>query len=438
MSEREPLYKWWGTNHLTDPTWGDNGKGKVIDLLAQQADMVIRINGGPNAGHTVKNSSGEFALHTIPSGIFNPEAICVIADTVVVNPFSLKGEIDNLRSAGIEINSKNLLISRAAHLIMPWHRRRDGLREVSRGGEKIGTTGQGIGPTYADRTERVGLRVGDLLRSNFVEIFDRELAWQEKLTALMSGDQNVVNYDRDKILGDLKEAREVLAPMVSEVLPVIWDYHDANKNILGEAGQGVLLDIDRGGYPYVTSSHPGIAGFNLATGIPPREVNRVIGVTKAYATRVGEGPLPTELLNEVGDMIRTKGREYGATTGRPRRCGWLDLTALRYGVRVGGIDSLALTKIDIFDEFPEVSICVGYEVDGRRYQTLPTADNEFIANAKPILITLPGWNKETSSCRSFSDLPINARNFVRRVEEYVGVPIELVSVGPERESSIYR
>ena len=437
MIER-PLAQWSGTNFVTDATWGDNGKGKIVDLMAQRADMVIRINGGPNAGHTVVNPQGEFALHLMPSGIFNPEAICVLSDTVVINPFTLTEEIKAVRQAGIEVNNKNLLISKNAHLIMPWQKRRDGLREVARGGKRIGTTGQGIGPTYSDRTERVGLRVGDLLAPEFQERFDQELVWQEKLTALMSGNNEVVHYDRDRILEELKEAREMIAPMITSVIPVIWEYHSSNKSILGEAGQGVLLDLDRGGYPYVTSSHPGIAGFNLATGIPPKEVARVIAVTKAYTTRVGEGPLPTELNNEVGEMIRSKGHERGVTTGRPRRCGWLDIPALKYGIRVGGVDSLALTKIDIFDGFPEVAICVGYEVGGKIYDTLPDAnDIEFMYQAKPILKILRGWDNDTTSSRLFSDLPENARKFVKEVEEAIGRPIELVSVGPDREASIY-
>lgn len=435
MLERS-LSEWCGTNFVMDPTWGDNGKGKIVDLMAQRAQMVVKTNGGPNAGHTVVNEHGEFALHLVPSGIFNPDAVCVLSDTVVINPTSLVAEIESVRKSGVEINSNNFLISMNAHLIMPWHRKRDGLREVARGEGKIGTTGQGVGPTYSDRTDRVGLRVRDLIEPGFEEKFDKELRWQEKLTALMSGSDSV-NYDREKILEELVTAREVIAPMVTEVLPVIWEYHDSGKNVLGEAGQGVLLDLDRGGYPYVTSSHPGIAGFNLATGISPREVDRVIAVTKAYSTRVGEGPLPTELLNEMGDKIREKGDEYGTTTARPRRCGWLDIPTLRYGVRVGGADSLALTKIDIFDEFSEVKICTGHEIDGVVYKTIPTADNHSMSRAKPIFETLPGWEKTTTGCRDFKDLPKNARRFVQRIQEIAGIPIELVSVGPEREASIY-
>ena len=434
MAER--LNEWEGTNFVTDPAWGDNGKGKVVDLMAQRAAMVVRVNGGPNAGHTVKNERGEFKFHLMPSGIFNPQAISVLADTVVVNPSILSKEITELRKAGIEVTENNLLISRNAHLIMPWHRRRDNLREVARGGEKIGTTGQGIGPTYADRTERVGLKVGHLLRSDFNEMFDRELAWQEKLARSMSN-SDTPQYDREQILRNLEEAREVIAPMITEVLPVIWEYHDAGKRVLGEAGQGVLLDLDRGGYPYVTSSHPGIAGFNLATGIPPREVERVIAVTKAYTTRVGEGPLPTEQDNEWGNQVRSLGNEYGATTGRPRRVGWLDLPTVNYGLRVGGATSLALTKIDVFDGLPEIKICVGHRVGNREYKRLPQADVEFMRTIEPVYETLSGWDSDTTEARSFEELPTNAQRFIETVQRHLEVPIEMVSVGPEREPSIY-
>jgi adenylosuccinate synthase len=433
--------------------------------MEQRADLIVRVNGGANAGHTVINEKGEFKLHLTPSGIFNPDAICVLSDTVAVNPLILVDEIATLKAAGVEISNKNLLVSQNAHLVMPWHRKRDNLREVARGFEKIGTTGQGIGSAYSDRTERVGLRVGDLLDPHFEKMFDRELQWQEKLARLMSGQDLLAHiamderftamtwdeiraaadkqaqeffYRRDEILADLYAACETLAPLISNVLPVIWQHHDSGKRILGEAGQGILLDLDRGSYPDVTSSHPGIAGFNLATGLSPHEVDRVIAVTKAYSTRVGEGPLPTELKNNIGDIIREKGHEYGATTGRPRRCGWLDIPAVKYGCRVGGVDSLALTKIDIFDEFSEIKMCIGYRVGNKEYAIAPTGDMAFMKSAVPIYETLPGWECETSGVRNFTDLPENAKKYIERVQELVGRPIELVSVGPEREASIYR
>jgi len=427
---------WKGTNFVTDPLWGDNGKGKIVDLMAQEADIVVRVNGGPNAGHTVRNKQGEFALHLVPSGIFNPSALCVLADTVVVNPTALVDEINSLKKAGVTIDAGNLLISKRAHLIMPWHIERDKLKEIARGGNKIGTTGKGIGPVYSDRANREGLLVGNLLSPDFEQKFDRELLWQEKLTSLMVG--NKIVYDKESILDDLNKAKDTIGPMITNVLPTIRHYHDSGMKVLGEAGQGFLLDLDRGGYPYVTSSHPGVQGFSLATGIAPKDVERVIGVTKVYTTRVGEGPLPTELLDEVGQEIRDKGKEYGATTGRPRRCGWLDIPALRYGTQSGGIDALVLTKLDVFDSFDKVAICVGYNVGGREYKLLPDADNEFMMSAKPILKILPGWNQDTSSCRSFGKLPENAKKFVKEVERLVNIPIQMVSVGPSREETIVR
>ena len=432
----ENLKYWEGTNFVTDPTWGDNGKGKVVDLMAQRAHMVIRTNGGANAGHTVKNNLGEFKFHLIPSGIFNPNAICILADTVVINPTTLTEEIISLRKAGIEVTDKNLLISENAHLVMPWHIKRDNLRESSRGSESIGTTGRGIGPAYADRTERVGLRLGDLLKGNFIDKFEKELVFQEKLIVIMGAKDNL-HFERSKIVEELVLAKDILAPMITTVLPVIWEYHGSKKRILGEAGQGVLLDLDRGGYPDVTSSHPGIAGFNLATGIGPKEVTRVIAVSKAYTTRVGAGPFPTELNDEIGTQIQTVGHEFGATTGRPRRCGWLDVPALRHGLKVGGANSLALTKIDIFDSFPQINICVGYKIDGREYALAPRVDNNFLSRVEPIYETCPGWNTETGGVKSFRNLPENAQRFILRLQSLLNIPIELVSVGPDRESSIY-
>lgn len=434
---RERLDKWEGTNFVTDPSWGDNGKGKVVDLMAQRAHLVVRTNGGPNAGHTVNNDHGEFKLHLVPCGIFNPEAICVLADTVVVNPILLAQEIISLREKGIEVTSKNLLVSQNAHLIMPWHRRRDDLRELARGGEKIGTTGQGIGPAYGDRTERVRFRVEDLLREDFEKLFDQELAYQERLARMMTRSDSE-QYDREKIWEDLKKARETMAPFVTYVFPVISEFHNSGKRVLGEAGQGALLDLDCGTFPYVTSSHPGLSGFMLATRISSREVQRVIAVTKAYTTRVGEGPLPTELFDETGLKLRKKGNEFGATTGRPRRCGWLDIPATKYGLNVADADSVALTKLDIFDEFPEIKICVAYRIAGKKYDMAPIDNAELMKIAKPVYEILPGWEAKTSKCKDFDSLPVNAKKFIKRIEKLFDKPIELVSVGPNRGETIYR
>ena len=435
---RKPLKSWEGINFVTDPTYGDNGKGKVVDCLAKRAEMVIRTNGGANAGHTVTNEFGEFKFHLMPSGIFNPQAINVLSDTVVVDPLILAEEIIALKKAKFAVSKKNLLIAKNAHLVMPWHKMRDNLRETQRGKGKVGTTGRGIGPTYADRTERTGLRVGSLLEKDFKLQFSKELDRQRKFIRSIMGTEAEIDLDEKNILKELLVSKEIIGEMITDVMPIISDYYHEGKRILGEAGQGVMLDIDRGGYPFVTSSHPGIAGFNLATAIHPRDMARVIGVTKAYATRVGEGPMATELQDKIGDKIREVGHEYGATTGRPRRCGWLDIPILRYGIQAGGIDTLALTKLDIFDDFSEIDICVGYTVDGKKYDILPTADSVFLEKAKPIYKTISGWKKPTTNVRSFADLPLKAQQYIKKLETLTQVAIELVSVGPEREATMYR
>ncbi len=434
-----PLIQWKGIQIVTDPTWGDNGKGKIVDVLGPLADMVIRYAGGPNAGHTVKNNRGEFKFHVIPSGICNPKTLCVLAEGVVINPLLLVSEITTLRAQGIAVTPQNLLIAAHAHAILPWHRVRDGLSEVARGGKSIGTTKHGIGPAYADKTERVGLRMADVCSPNFEELFEKELRWQQKLIALMQKEEGT-----DEMLRYVNEFRQnrsriqkILRPLVGPTLETIWRYADSGKRIIGEGAQGALLDIDLGNYPYVTSSHPGLNGFSIATGIDPRQVRRVIGVTKAYATRVGGGPMPTELTDTTGDLLRTAGHEFGTTTGRPRRCGWLDVPAIRYGCRIAGVTSLALTKLDILDSFTQIKICTTYRYKGKTYTTLPTADPDFMDRAKPIYEIHKGWEQQTSSVRSFEKLPGHAKTYVKRIEKLVGLPIEIVSVGPSREATIF-
>ncbi|OGM18194.1 adenylosuccinate synthase [Candidatus Woesebacteria bacterium RBG_19FT_COMBO_47_8] len=430
MTER--LSRWRGTNVVLDTTWGDSGKGKLVDVMAQRAKMVVRFNGGPNAGHTVKNEHGEFKFHQIPSGIFNPEAISVIAQTVAVNPNVLLGEIAELKAKGIEVSKANLLVSEEAHLIMPWHIQRDRLRETARGEEKIGTTGQGIGPVFADRTERVGLKVKDILDPRLPEILAKELAWQEKLTQLML-DTSEPQYDYDSILEDLRKAADTLAPMISQVLPLIRLFHKRGNNILGEGAQGALLDLDLGGYPFVTSTHPTLSGFSQATGIYAN-ISRIIGVTKAYQTRVGEGPMPTELENEIGATLRERGKEYGATTGRPRRCGWIDIPAIRYGAMISGVKSLAITKLDVLDSFDEIRICAAYRDHGHDYKF---GYPDTMARAVPIYINLKGWREDTSGAKDIRSLPEKCSFYLTTIQELVGLPVEFVSVGPERNQSIY-
>jgi adenylosuccinate synthase len=430
-----------GTNIVIDTAWGDSGKGKFVDVFSGDADLVVRFNGGANAGHTVVNEYGEFKFHLIPTGIFNPKALSILAGSVAISPLTLVDEINELREKGVSISPKNLLISEYAHMIMPWHIARDNLRESARGDAKVGTTGRGIGPLYADRTERVGVRVGDMLKANFEEIILRELDWQTRLITLMDVEEpssHLENLAPEKVLADFRAAKEVLAPMIGNPLPIIWEAQKAGKEILGEGAQGILLDIDLGTYPYVTSSHPGVTGFSIATGLQQNDINRVIGVTKAYQTRVGEGPMPTELLGEVGDKLRELGNEYGATTGRPRRCGWLDLPSLRYSLQVGGVNSIALTKIDVLDGMDEIKICTHYEHNGKKYDTLPTADAAFMAEAKAIYETMPKWDGATFGIKDFADFPPEAQDYVKYIEDAVGVPVEIISNGPAREEVFYR
>jgi adenylosuccinate synthase len=427
---KETLNKWQGASVVLDTTWGDSGKGKLVDVMAQEAELVIRFNGGPNAGHTVINEFGEFKFHQIPSGIFNPDAVSVIAGTVAINPSIFIEEVASLKKAGVEISGKNLLVSEDSHLILPWHIIRDKLREKVRGSEKIGTTGQGIGPVFADRAERVGIRAKDLFRPDFEKLFDSELKWQERLIGSKALEDS--GFDRQKTLEILSAAKDLMGKMVTNVIPVIRIAHVAGQNILGEGAQGALLDIDLGGYPFVTSTHPTLAGFSQATGIYDN-ISRVIGVTKAYQTRVGEGPLPTELLNETGELLRQRGREYGATTGRPRRCGWLDIPAVRYGSMIAGVRSLAITKLDILDSFDQIKICTSYRHENSEYYI---GYPQIMQTAQPIYITIPGWLSDTSNARSLEDLPQKARDYLDLIQRLTELPIEFVSVGPDRNQSI--
>ena len=430
-----------GTNIVIDTAWGDSGKGKFVDVFSGDADLIIRFNGGANAGHTVVNDYGEFKFHLIPTGIFNPNALSILAGSVALSPLTLVKEINELRKKGVEISAKNLLISEYAHMVMPWHIARDNLREAARANVKVGTTGRGIGPLYADRTERVGVRMGDMLKNNFEEIVLRELAWQKQLIELMDAESPssyAAMLTEEKVLENLRQVRDTLVPMIGNPLPKIWVAQKAGKRILGEGAQGILLDIDLGTYPFVTSSHPGVTGFSIATGLQQNDIQRVIGVTKAYQTRVGEGPMPTELLGEIGEKLRELGNEYGATTGRPRRCGWLDLPALRYSLQVGGVNSIALTKIDVLDGMDEIKICTHYEYNGVRYDTLPTADAVFMEEATAIYKIMPKWDGATEGVKDFADFPKEARDYVRFIEESVGVPIEIISNGPARDEVLYK
>lgn len=438
-----------GITLITDTGWGDAGKGKITDEIASSfssGDIVVRYNGGPNAGHTVKNKKGEFKLHGVSSGIFNPDVVCITTGNVVINPTALVEELAMLKKVGVKVIKKNFLLSEDSHMIMPWHKMRDSLSEKSRGGEKIGTTGQGIGPTYADRTARVGLRLKDLLRPDFKALFKKELAFQERLIRLMDGEalvseggkalQDKPYLDEKAIFKDLENAREVLSPFITNTIAVLWEAQEKKKTILAEGAQGALLDLDLGGYPFVTSSHPGLAGFTLSSGI--HAVDRVVGVAKAYTTRVGSGPMPTELFDENGKHMQDVGHEFGATTGRPRRCGWFDVPAMVYGARIAGVTEIALTKLDVLDGLKSLKICKGYKVGTKETSKLVGFDSDMITNAKAVYEEVPGWEEKTSGIRDFAKLPKNAQNYVNRLQELMGLPITIVSISPDRDATIYR
>lgn len=412
--------------------WGDEGKGRIVDLMASQADIVIRCQGGPNAGHTIVNEFGKFALHGVPSGIFNPKARCIVGAGTVINPSGMVEELKTVAKAGADIN--RVLISDRAHLIMPYHKLMDGLDEQHRkGGSKIGTTGQGIAQAYSDKASRRGLRAGDLLdMSVFKAKLADSLAWQNRLLATY--DHPAISID--DVLEQVEEAAEFLRPMIGDTINPICDALDAGKQVLLEGQLGVMRDLDWGAYPFVTSSCPTPAGMVAGAGVPSRSVERVIGVVKAYTTAVGAGPFPTELFDSKGDSLREKGGEFGATTGRPRRCGWYDAVAVKWACRVAGFTELALTKIDVLDGEPTLPICVDYKDGDKTLDSFPTTDA--MARVKPVYKDMPGWFEKTTSARKMEELPKTAQNYVEELERLAGVPISMVSVGPERDSIIER
>ena len=411
--------------------WGDEGKGKIIDLLAGRAKVVIRAQGGDNAGHTVVNPRGRFALHLVPAGIFNPSTICIIGAGVALNPLILIEEMDALHARGVE--TSNLLISERAHLVMPYHLTIDLAEEQARGAGRIGTTGRGIGPAYSDKVGRVGLRAGDLL--------EREM-FRDRLAAAVTRKNQVLQrmfdaepIDAARIFEQYVPIAERLGGQIGEPGPHIERALASGETILIEGAHGTLLDLDFGSYPYVTASSPTIAGLLLGAGVGPRHLTTGLGVFKAYQTRVGSGPMPTELLNEVGEAIRAAGHEYGTTTGRPRRCGWFDAVAGRHAVRVNGFDTLAVTRLDILDSQPSINVCVAYEVDGVRVDTFP-GRAEVLDRCRPRYEELTGWQTSTSAASHWSDLPDAARRYVERIGQLLDVPVGIIGVGAGREQSI--
>lgn len=406
--------------------WGDSGKGRLIDDLAQHADIVARYNGGSNTGHTVKNPKGNFALHLMPSGIFNPKAVCVIGRGVALDLESLiEDEFEQLKKA--DVSWKNLLIDLECSLTMPWHKLRDGLREKSRE-DKIGTTGRGVGPTYADRTERVGLRLKDLVSNNFAQLLKVELEYQKRVFNLDLG--------YPAVLKKFQNYAKIIKPYVANTVDVIHTGIYEKKNILFEGAQGWLLDIDGGTYPFVTSSNPGIVGIWRSFDLHPKYISKIIGITKSYTTRVGSGPMPTKIEGSERDIVIEKGQEIGTTSGRTRDPGWLDLVLLKYAVDVNQVNHLALTKLDILSGFEVVLLCEGYKKNGKNVW-YRSGDAQELEGVTPVYKTMPGWSEDISKVRHFKDLPKNAQNYISEIEAFTGVKVTYIGVGPKREEVIY-
>lgn len=411
--------------------WGDEGKGKITDLLSRSADVVVRSQGGVNAGHTVVVAEQTFKLHLIPSGILYPDTECIIGSGTVIDPQVLIEEIEQLKALGVTVD--NLNISQTAHVTMPYHRKIDRASEESRGEYKIGTTGRGIGPTYADKSERTGIRVLDLMNSEHLR---KQLGWTINYkNVILEKLYNLPPLDPEKVIAEYLKYAEFLRPFVIDSSLKIYEAVKEKKNILFEGAQGTLLDLDHGTYPYVTSSNPIAGGACVGAGVGPTTIDRVIGVAKAYTTRVGEGPFPTELNDDIGQMLGDLGAEFGTTTGRRRRCGWFDAVIGRYAVRINGLDCLAITKLDVLDRLAEIQICVAYEIDGEICHHFPTNASQF-ADCKPVYKTLPGWQESTTGCRSLSDLPEKALSYLKYLAELMKVPIAIVSVGPGRDQTI--
>jgi adenylosuccinate synthase len=419
---------------LIGAQWGDEGKGKVTDLLGERVDYVVRYSGGNNAGHTVVTPDGQkYALHLMPSGALSPNAVIVIGNGVVIDPKVLIAEIDGLTERGV--NTDRLLISGDAHLIMPHHRALDRVVERYLGSGRIGTTGRGIGPAYGDKVSRMGIRAQDLLDPGILRK-KLELVLREKNQILVKV-YNRKAIDVESVFQEYLGYADRLRHMIADTRAVLWNALDDNKIVFLEGAQATMLDLDHGTYPFVTSSNPIAAGACVGSGIPPTRVTRVIGVAKAYATRVGSGPFPTELHDDLGEHLRKTGGEYGTTTGRPRRTGWFDAVIGRYAVRLNGITDLVITKLDILSGLEQVPICIGYEIDGKFSHDLPMTQTEF-HHATPVYDFLPGWWEDISKCRSFDELPTNAQAYIEQIEELCGTRVSMIGVGPGRQENVIR
>jgi adenylosuccinate synthase len=417
--------------------WGDEAKGKLVDLLAPRHDVVVRYQGGANAGHTVVSGQEVYKLHHIPSGILSSHITNIIAPGVVIEPSMLLREIEGLEGRGIHPR-QNLRISDRAHVVMPWHMLEDrAINKTVVSGESIGTTNRGIGPCYRDKVGRThAIRMADLISDQLPDRIHAIVDAKRVLLSSIATADDLIELDATKILAQCERWAETLGPMIADTTYFLHDQLDAGKKLLMEGAQGSLLDIDHGTYPFVTSSNASGVGVCSGSGVPPKWIERMIGVAKAYSTRVGGGPFPTELLDETGQKIREIGREYGTTTGRPRRCGWFDAVAVRYTARLSGANTLSLMMLDVLSHFDELKVCVAYELDGERTQQLPS-QAEDLRRCKPIYETLPGWSQDVTAVRSLEQFPKNARRYIDRISELISVPVGVLSVGPDREQTIF-
>jgi adenylosuccinate synthase len=417
---------------LVGAQWGDEGKGKIIDVLTEQADVVVRYAGGNNAGHTVFLGSKKYVLHLVPSGILRKNKLCVIGNGVVVDPIGLVEEIEGLKKLGVKVSAKNFVLSETAHVVFPYHRELDAQREVLKGKNKIGTTKRGIGPAYGDKAARVGLRVNDLVDPTRLE---------EKLSRRIKENNEVLKalgakpLSFKKVFEEYNAAGKFLKPFVANTVVLLHNAMRDNADILFEGAQGTFLDIDHGTYPFVTSSNTTAGGACTGSGVPPHRMDRVVGVMKAYTTRVGEGPLPTE-NQEISDLLHGMGREFGATTGRARRCGWFDSVATRHATMVNGIDDLAITNLDGLDTVETIRVCVAYRHGNKQYDFVPN-DAQVLAGCEPVYVEFEGWRTPTDQARKFADLPLKAREYLKAISELTDAKLFIASIGPAREQTIF-
>lgn len=416
---------------ISGAQWGDEGKGKIVDYLAAQADTVVRFQGGSNAGHTVSVGGEEYKLRLLPSGILYKGTTCVIGNGVVLDPQCLLEELENMQKRGID--TSNIKISNRAHVVMPWHKLFDELGENLRGAGKIGTTKRGIGPCYIDKADRIGIRVCDLIdREEFAKKVKNLVGIKNLIL------QNVYNHaplDENEIISEYQAYADKIRPFVCDTITLLNDQIDLGKKILFEGAQATMLDIDYGTYPYVTSSHPISGGVGIGAGVAPKKIDKVVGVVKAYCTRVGEGPFPTEQLNEIGEKLRNDGHEFGTVTGRPRRTGWLDACVVKYAGKLSGTDFMAVTRLDILDGFDEIKMCTAYKLDGKIINEIP-ASLKILAQVEPVYETFAGWKSDISKIRRYEDLPANARKYLERMAEVTGIALGIVSVGANRDQTI--